>query len=252
MSDNRDTNTTHFGYRQVDEEVKADLVGGVFSSVANRYDLMNDLMSLGVHRLWKRFAIGRSGVHQGDRVLDVAGGSGDLALQFAERVGTSGEVILTDINKAMLGQGRSRMIDLGIMGNVRYIQCDAEQLCFPNAAFDCVSISFGLRNVTRIPKALKAMKQVLKPGGRLLILEFSKPAFPLLEELYDIYSFNMIPRLGGLVTGDRESYQYLVESIRKHPDQLTLKKMMEEAGLERVSYHNLSGGNVALHVGFSL
>jgi demethylmenaquinone methyltransferase/2-methoxy-6-polyprenyl-1,4-benzoquinol methylase len=213
---------------------------------------MNDLMSLGVHRLWKRFAIGRSGVHQGDRVLDVAGGSGDLALQFAERVGTSGEVILTDINKAMLGQGRSRMIDLGIMGNVRYIQCDAEQLCFPNAAFDCVSISFGLRNVTRIPKALKAMKQVLKPGGRLLILEFSKPAFPLLEELYDIYSFNMIPRLGGLVTGDRESYQYLVESIRKHPDQLTLKKMMEEAGLERVSYHNLSGGIVALHVGFSL
>ena len=243
-------NQTHFGFRNVDESDKAKLVGEVFESVASRYDVMNDLMSFGGHRLWKRFAVAQSGLRAGDSVLDVAGGSGDLSRLFAKQVGTRGKVVLTDINPAMLAEGKSNMIDAGIVGNVDYVITDAEKLCFPDSTYHCVSIAFGLRNVTRKEEALKSMYRVLKPGGRLLILEFSKPLFEGLGKLYDLYSFNVIPKIGKLVTNDEQSYQYLVESIRKHPDQQTLKEMMHDSGFDEVKVHNMVGGIVALHLGY--
>lgn len=242
--------TTHFGYREVPVQEKSGLVAEVFRSVAPKYDLMNDLMSLGMHRLWKRFAIAEAAVRPGQSVLDVASGTGDLAMVFARTVGPAGKVVMTDINEAMLAVGRDRLIDAGIIGNVEYVLADAQNLPFADNEFDCVTIAFGLRNVTDKAAALRSMYRTLKPGGRLLILEFSRPASKALEKLYDLYSFNVIPRLGALVTNDRESYQYLVESIRMHPDQATLKTMMQEAGFEDVDYFNLSGGIVALHKGF--
>ena len=242
--------TTHFGYQQVDESEKVQKVGEVFHSVAEKYDLMNDLMSLGVHRLWKRYTIDMSGVREGQRVLDIAGGTGDLAAKFAEKVGDTGEVVLADINASMLQQGRSRLLDNGIAGNVKFVQANAECLPFPENYFDLITIAFGLRNVTHIDRALKSMYQTLKPGGRLLVLEFSKPVAPGLKPLYDIYSFNVLPAMGKLVANDEASYRYLAESIRMHPDQQTLKNMMQEAGFDRCEYFNLSGGIVALHRGY--
>lgn len=243
---------THFGFRNVPEAEKAGLVAQVFDSVAGKYDLMNDAMSFGIHRLWKRFAIGQSGVRSGNRVLDVAGGTGDLAIKFAERVGSGGGVVIADINAAMLDAGRRKLADHGIAANVEFVQADAENLPFPDDHFDCVSIAFGLRNVTRKDAALAAMFRVLKPGGRLLVLEFSRPVFPGLSRVYDAYSFSVLPFMGRLIANDEDSYRYLVESIRKHPDQETLKGMMEAAGFERVHYFNLSGGIVALHKGYKL
>ncbi|MEK7206810.1 MAG: bifunctional demethylmenaquinone methyltransferase/2-methoxy-6-polyprenyl-1,4-benzoquinol methylase UbiE [Pseudomonadota bacterium] len=242
--------TTHFGFRDVPESAKDGLVGEVFHSVAQKYDLMNDLMSLGVHRLWKRFTIETSGVRPGNRVLDVAGGTGDLAALFAARVGPQGRVVLADINDSMLEVGRGRLADRGVVGNVEFVQANAEELPFPSDSFDCVSIAFGLRNVTHIDRALASMLRVLKPGGRLLVLEFSRPVLPGLNRLYDSYSFNVLPWLGRVIARDEGSYRYLAESIRKHPDQETLKGMMEAAGFERVHYFNLSGGIVALHKGY--
>lgn len=244
--------TTDFGFRRVRMRDKAGLVDGVFTSVADKYDLMNDLMSLGAHRLWKRFALSQSGVRPGHRVLDVAGGTGDLAAGFAERVGSAGLVVLTDINDAMLARGRVRLVDRGIVGNVAYVLSDAEMLAFGDNQFDCVSIAFGLRNVTHIDLALASMFRVLRPGGRVLILEFSQPVSPSLARLYDAFSFSVIPRLGKIVAGDEHSYRYLVESIRKHPPQEVLEKMMADAGFERVHHLNLSGGIVALHMGYKL
>ena len=241
---------THFGYSEVDIHRKASMVGEVFRSVAGRYDLMNDLMSLGVHRLWKRFAAAQSGLRKGGRVLDVAAGSGDMSRLFAGQVGSGGRVVVTDVNSAMLAQGRGRLVDAGILGNVSYALTDAEKLCFPDAEFDCTCIAFGLRNVTRKEEALAELCRVVKPGGRLLVLEFSRPLLPLLEKAYDAYSFNVIPRIGSLVAGDEGSYRYLVESIRRHPDQDTLAGMMREAGFDHVRVNNLSAGIVALHVGF--
>lgn len=250
-SDNKpDANTTHFGYQQVPVTEKVHRVAEVFNSVAHKYDLMNDLMSLGIHRLWKRYTIALSAVHAGQYVLDIAGGTGDLTRQFSERVGANGKIVLADINGAMLEVGRERLIDQGIVGNVFYVQANAETLPFPDNYFDCITIAFGLRNVTFKEKALASMYRVLKPGGRLLVLEFSKPRSTLLKSIYDAYSFNILPKLGKLVTGDAESYRYLVESIRMHPDQESLKKMILEAGFEDCIYHNLLGGIVALHRGF--
>ena len=244
---------THFGFRQVAEEEKARRVAGVFSSVAEKYDVMNDLMSLGLHRLWKHFAIQISGVKQGERVLDVAGGTADLSRAFARRVGafekTGGQVWLTDINNAMLTVGRDRLLDEGTITPAA--QCDAEQLPFPDNHFDCVSVAFGLRNMTHKERALAEMRRVLKPGGRLLVLEFSKVWRPL-AAAYDVYSFKLLPWLGGKVADDADSYRYLAESIRMHPDQATLKNMMEQAGLEQVEYFNLTAGVVALHRGYKL
>jgi len=245
-----DPDSAHFGYRRVAAGDKARLVAGVFDSVAGKYDLMNDLMSLGVHRLWKRFTLELSGVTAGQRVLDVASGTGDLAAAFAARVGNTGSVVATDINNAMLSRGRDALIDRGIVGNVDYVLANAESLPFPDQHFDCVSIAFGLRNVTRIPQALATMQRVLKPGGRLLVLEFSKPLAPV-RPLYDVYS-KFLPWLGKAVTGDADSYRYLVESIRMHPDQATLKQMIMEAGFGHCDYYNLSGGIVALHRGYKL
>jgi len=242
--------STHFGYRRVATEEKQHLVAGVFNSVANKYDLMNDLMSLGVHRLWKRFTIELSGVTAGQRVLDVASGTGDLAVSFAERVGEEGLVVATDINNAMLSRGRDALIDRGVVGNVDYVLANAERLPFVENYFDCVSIAFGLRNVTHIPAALATMHRVLKPGGRLLVLEFSRPRNPV-RPLYDAYS-KVLPLLGKAVTGDAESYRYLVESIRMHPDQETLKGMILAAGFGHCDYYNMSGGIVALHRGYKL
>jgi len=238
--------TTHFGYEQVAEEDKSRKVAGVFSSVAQRYDLMNDLMSAGLHRLWKRFAVSRSGVRAGSRVLDVAGGTGDLAALMQARAGPAGEVWLTDINGAMLTRGRDRLLNEGTLAPA--VQCDAERLPFPDAYFDCVIVAFGLRNMTHKDLALADMHRVLRAGGRLLVLEFSRVWSPL-KPLYDAYSFQVLPALGKLVANDAESYRYLAESIRRHPGQEELKQMMEQAGCERVEYHNLSGGVVALHVG---
>jgi demethylmenaquinone methyltransferase/2-methoxy-6-polyprenyl-1,4-benzoquinol methylase len=238
--------TTDFGFREIPEEEKAQRVAGVFDSVARRYDVMNDLMSLGLHRVWKRFAIEQSGVRAGDRVLDVAGGTGDLARQFARRVGETGVVVLTDINSAMLGIGRDRLLDEGVVLPVT--QCDAERLPFRADLFDCVTVAFGLRNMTHKVLALAEMRRVLRPGGRLLVLEFSRVWKPF-APLYDAYSFHVLPRLGRAVAGDAESYRYLAESIRMHPDQETLKAMMEEAGFDKVGYFNLSGGIIALHRG---
>jgi demethylmenaquinone methyltransferase/2-methoxy-6-polyprenyl-1,4-benzoquinol methylase len=242
--------TTHFGFREVPESAKDSLVAGVFHSVANKYDLMNDLMSLGIHRLWKQFATEASGVRGGFRVLDVAGGTGDLAAKFAARVGQRGQVVLADINASMLGVGRARLADRGIVGNVAFVQANAENLPFPENYFDRVSIAFGLRNVTHIDRALSSMFRVLKPGGMLLVLEFSRPVVPGLNNLYDAYSFNVLPWLGRVIAQDEDSYRYLAESIRKHPDQETLKTMMERAGFGRAQYYNLSGGIVALHKGY--
>jgi demethylmenaquinone methyltransferase/2-methoxy-6-polyprenyl-1,4-benzoquinol methylase len=241
--------TTDFGYEEVPEDEKATRVAGVFDSVAPRYDLMNDLMSVGLHRLWKRFAVEASGVRPGARVLDIAGGTGDLARLFSRRVGRHGEVVLTDINPAMLQQGRDRLLDAGIV--LPLVRCDAENLPFPGEHFDCVSIAFGLRNVTRKQAALSEMRRVLKPGGCLIVLEFSRPWGPL-RPFYDAYSFGVLPRLGKLVANDAAAYRYLAESIRLHPDQEALKALMEQAGLERVEYFNLSAGVVALHRGYRL
>ena len=239
--------TTHFGYQQVPEDEKARRVGGVFSSVASRYDLMNDLMSLGLHRVWKRFALAMSGVREGSRVLDVASGSGDLAAEFAKRAGPTGEVWMTDINASMLAVGRDKLIDAGIFPPLAL--CDAEKLPFPPDRFDCVSVAFGLRNMTRKEAALAEMARVARPGGRVLVLEFSRPWKPL-APAYDVYSFSVLPALGRYVAKDEAAYRYLAESIRMHPDQETLKSMMQAAGLDRVEYFNLAGGIVALHRGF--
>jgi len=241
---------THFGYQEVPIHEKANRVADVFDSVANKYDLMNDLMSLGMHRLWKRFAIDQAAIRPGQIILDIASGTGDLAAEFAKKVGKQGLVVLTDINETMLEQGRQRLTDAGIVANVRYVQADAESLPFPTHYFDCISIAFGLRNVTDKMAALRSMYRVLKPGGKVLILEFSKPVLPLLNTIYDKYSFTVIPKLGEWICGDAQSYQYLVESIRMHPAQDDLKKMLEDAGFEDVTYHNLTGGIVALHKGY--
>ena len=241
--------TTDFGYQEVPESEKARKVEGVFTSVAQRYDVMNDLMSGGLHRLWKRFTIDQSYVRAGERVLDVAGGTADLARAFAKRVGPSGSVVLTDINSAMLGIGRDRLIDDGVFAPA--VQCDAEKLPFAANHFDCVSVAFGLRNMTHKDAALAEMFRVLRPGGRLLVLEFSRVWKPL-QPAYDAYSFNVLPKMGAAVTKDADSYRYLAESIRKHPDQATLKQMMLDACLERVEYFNLVAGVVALHRGYKL
>ena len=238
---------THFGFEQVAEAEKARRVAEVFNSVAQRYDLMNDLMSGGLHRLWKSFTLARSSVRAGSRVLDVAGGTGDLALAFARKVGKTGQVWLTDINNAMLTHGRDRLCDKGFI--IPVAQCDAEKLPFPDDYFDCVTVAFGLRNMTHKDLALAEMRRVLRPGGQLLVLEFSQVWKPL-APAYDFYSLNVIPRIGELVTHDSASYRYLAESIRVHPDQETLKGMMEQAGLENVDYFNLTLGVVALHRGF--
>jgi demethylmenaquinone methyltransferase/2-methoxy-6-polyprenyl-1,4-benzoquinol methylase len=250
MSGERPGKTTHFGFRDVPESAKAGLVGQVFDSVASRYDIMNDAMSFGIHRLWKRFTIDQAEVRTGYKVLDLAGGTGDLSAAFAKQVGANGLVTVADINASMLEVGRARLADRGIAGNVEFVQADAEALPFPDNHFDVITIAFGLRNVTHQDRALGSMFRVLKPGGRLLILEFSKPVLPGLGTVYDAYSFNILPKLGKLIANDEASYRYLVESIRKHPDQETLKGMMEIAGFERVHYFNLTGGIVALHKGY--
>lgn len=242
-------NTTHFGYQQVPVEEKAKKVADVFHSVANKYDVMNDLMSLGIHRIWKRFTIELSGVRKGQQVLDVAGGTGDLSRTFSRLVGPQGRVILSDINSSMLKVGRDRLLDQGISSNLDYVQANAECLPFADNSFDCITIAFGLRNVTDKDAALRSLTRVLKPGGRLLVLEFSKPSNPLFSKIYDAYSFSLLPVVGKLVTGDSDSYRYLAESIRMHPDQQTLKAMMEKAGLARCEYHNMTGGIVAIHKG---
>lgn len=243
------TKTTHFGFQQVDEDSKADKVREVFRSVAPSYDVMNDLMSGGLHRLWKRFAISLAAVRPGQKVLDVASGSGDLAKAFAEHAGERGEVWQTDINAAMLQVGRDRLMNAGHV--LPALQCDAEKLPFPDDYFDLVTVAFGLRNMTHKDQALAEMRRVLKPGGKVLVLEFSKVAAPL-SKAYDVYSFNVLPVLGKYVAKDEASYRYLAESIRMHPDQETLKSMMEEVGLERVEYFNLAAGVVAVHRGYKL
>lgn len=240
---------THFGFETVDETEKAKKVAGVFTSVASKYDIMNDLMSVGLHRIWKRFAVGLANVHEGQRVLDIAGGSGDLSRLFLDKVGKSGQVVLTDINNAMLRVGRDRLLDEGKATPTA--QCDAEKLPFPDNYFDVVSIAFGLRNVTHKDAALREMRRVLKPGGRVIVLEFSKVAKPL-EKAYDLYSFKLLPKMGELIANDADSYRYLAESIRMHPGQEELKQMMVDAGLERVEYFNMTGGVVAVHRGYKL
>ena len=250
MSERR--RTTDFGYQQVPWDQTAARVKADFDSVAGRYDVMNDLMSLGVHRAWKRFTVSRTHLRPGGRALDVAGGTGDLAIGMAKQVGASGAIVLSDINVSMLERGRDRVIDSGVPARVDYCVADAERLPFPDACFDCVTIGFGLRNVTDKAAALQSMTRVLRPGGQLLVLEFSQPVLPGLSSVYDLYSFRVLPALGRLVAGDADSYRYLAESIRKHPDQETLRAMMAEAGLEQTGYHNLSGGIVALHYGFRL
>ena len=249
MSDDK---TTHFGYQEVPVGEKAGRVRAVFDSVATRYDLMNDLMSLGIHRLWKRRTVELAGVRRGQQVLDLAAGTGDLAERFAEIVGADGHVVMSDINQAMLAQGRDRLVDSGRVGNLDYAIADAERLPFADHSFDCVTIGFGLRNVTHKQYALNEMFRVLRPAGRALILEFSHPSTKPLARAYDLYSFSVLPALGGLVAGDAESYRYLAESIRMHPDQETLRAMMEQAGFERCSFVNLTGGVVAIHRGYKL
>ncbi|CAI8164614.1 MAG: Ubiquinone/menaquinone biosynthesis C-methyltransferase UbiE [Cellvibrionales bacterium UBA7375] len=241
--------TTHFGYKQVNVEEKAGKVAEVFHSVAANYDLMNDLMSAGIHRLWKRVAIQMSGVRPGHSVLDIAGGTGDLAAKFSRIVGPEGTVVLADINDSMLKVGRDRLVDRGITDNVRFSQADAQHLPFPDNSFDVITIAFGLRNVTDKDMALRSMLRVLKPGGKLLVLEFSKPPNALLSKIYDGYSFSVLPKLGKLFANDADSYQYLAESIRMHPNQETLQSMMDNAGFENTDYHNMTGGIVALHRG---
>jgi demethylmenaquinone methyltransferase/2-methoxy-6-polyprenyl-1,4-benzoquinol methylase len=242
--------TTDFGFKQVDKSEKVAMVADVFHSVAAKYDVMNDLMSMGIHRLWKRYTIDCSGVKLGQRVLDLAGGTGDLTAKFSRIVGKTGQVVLADINHSMLMVGKEKLTDMGIVGNVEYVQANAESLPFPDNHFDLITIAFGLRNVTDKSAALASMFRVLKPGGRLLVLEFSKPTSEALSKIYDTYSFHVLPRMGQLVANDADSYRYLAESIRMHPDQDTLEKMMQDVGFEQTSYHNLTGGIVALHRGF--
>ncbi len=241
--------TTHFGYKTVNVEEKADKVAEVFHSVAAKYDLMNDLMSGGVHRLWKRVTIEMSGVRRGNKVLDIAGGTGDLTAKFSRIVGPEGTVVLADINDSMLKVGRDRLMDRGVVNNVTFSQADAQYLPFPDNTFDIITIAFGLRNVTDKDLALRSMLRVLKPSGRLLVLEFSKPGNPLLSKVYDTYSFSILPKLGKLFADDGDSYQYLAESIRMHPDQQTLQTMMDDAGFANTDFHNMTGGVVALHRG---
>ncbi|MEO5560101.1 MAG: bifunctional demethylmenaquinone methyltransferase/2-methoxy-6-polyprenyl-1,4-benzoquinol methylase UbiE [Dokdonella sp.] len=244
--------TTHFGYRDVAEADKAKLVGEVFTSVARKYDVMNDLMSFGVHRLWKRYFVGTSGVREGDRVLDLAGGTGDIAALLLPKVGKTGSVVVGDINGDMLRVGRDRMLDRGKLHGLDWSQMDAEALPFPDKSFDCVTMAFGLRNVTRKENALAEIHRVLKIGGRALVLEFSSVRAEFLKPLYDFHSFQVLPRIGKLIAGDDASYRYLAESIRKHPDQATLKAMMETAGLAKVDVRNLSAGIVAIHRGYRI
>ena len=241
--------TTHFGYEQVKVEEKAKRVAGVFHSVAAKYDLMNDLMSAGIHRLWKRFTIELSGVREGNRVLDIAGGTGDLAKKFSRLVGPQGQVVLADINDSMLNVGRDKLLDQGITGNIEFTQADAQHLPFPDNTFNCITIAFGLRNVTDKAMALRSILRVLKPGGCLLVLEFSKPRNPLLAKTYDFYSFNFLPIMGKLIANDADSYRYLAESIRMHPDQQTLQTMMNDTGFDECKYYNMTGGIVAIHKG---
>jgi len=244
--------STHFGFKTVRTEEKAGMVRGVFDSVAEKYDIMNDLMSFGIHRLWKRFAIELAGVRPGQKILDLASGTGDLADRFAGLIGPQGLVVMSDINASMLKVGRDRMLDRGHIGNLAYAQINAEQIPIKDNSLDLITIAFGLRNVTDKAKALSSMYRALKPGGRVLVLEFSKPTNKPLQKIYDAYSFGFLPRMGKLVANDAESYRYLAESIRMHPDQATLKGMMEQAGFERCDVHNLTGGIVAVHRGFKL
>ena len=241
--------TTHFGYKTVNVEEKAEKVAEVFHSVAGKYDLMNDLMSAGIHRLWKRMTIEMSGARRGHSVLDIAGGTRDLTAKFSRIVGPEGTVVLADINDSMLKVGRDRLMDRGIVDNITFSQADAQHLPFPDNTFDVITIAFGLRNVTDKDMALRSMLRVLKPGGRLLVLEFSKPENPLLSKVYDTYSFSILPKLGKLFASDADSYQYLAESIRMHPDQSTLQDMMDSAGFANTDFHNMTGGVVALHRG---
>ena len=241
--------STHFGYKTIPAKDKASYVAGVFDSVANKYDIMNDIMSGGVHRIWKHITVEISRVKPGQKVLDVAGGTGDLAAKFAKRVGPSGHVVLSDINQSMLDIGRDRLIDKGLVKNISYVLADAQMLPFQDDSFDIVSIGFGLRNVTDKDRALISMRRVLRPGGKLLILEFSKPYSDIISKLYDEYSFKIIPKLGKLFANDEGSYKYLAESIRVHPDQETLKHMVQKAGLLNVEYINMSGGIAAVHMG---
>lgn len=250
MLDDEQKSTTHFGFQEVPLAEKAKLVAEVFHSVAPKYDVMNDLMSLGLHRLWKQFTVDKAGVKPGHIVLDVASGTGDLAKLLAKRIGKTGKIILTDINEAMLNIGRDRLADAGILKNVDYVQADAENLPFADNEFDRITVAFGLRNMTNKNLALRSMFRVLKPGGKLLILEFSHPSFPFIKKIYDAYSFHFIPKVGKWVTGDEASYQYLVESIRRHPNQEALKNMMFEEGFEDCHYFNLNAGIVALHIGY--
>jgi demethylmenaquinone methyltransferase/2-methoxy-6-polyprenyl-1,4-benzoquinol methylase len=245
-----DERSTDFGFQRVPREDKARRVRGVFDSVAGNYDLMNDLMSGGAHRLWKRFTLALANLRPGQRALDLAGGTGDLAEGLARQVGEKGLVVLSDINAAMLARGRDRLLDAGFVGNVAVVQADAERLPFPDGTFDCITIGFGLRNVTDKPRALESMRRALRPGGQLLVLEFSQPRLPGLKTLYDAYSFRVLPWLGRTVAGDEASYRYLAESIRMHPDQETLLTMLRQAGLEGCRYHNLAGGIVAVHRGY--
>ena len=247
--ENATDETTDFGFERVNKEEKAGRVKEVFDSVASQYDLMNDLMSGGLHRLWKRFTIELSAVRSGQTVLDIAGGTGDLAAKFSKLVGNDGNVILADINAAMLSVGRDRLIDKGALNNISVVQADAQFLPFEDNSIDCITIAFGLRNVTDKAKALASMNRVLKPGGRLLVLEFSKPVSPLLSKIYDTYSFSALPAMGKIITNDADSYRYLAESIRKHPDQETLLEMVEDAGFVDCRYHNMTGGIVAVHRG---
>jgi demethylmenaquinone methyltransferase/2-methoxy-6-polyprenyl-1,4-benzoquinol methylase len=249
-NDNSDENTTHFGFQTVEKNEKESKVASVFHSVAQQYDVMNDLMSFGIHRLWKRFTIDASGVRPGNKVLDLAGGTGDLTAKFSQLVGREGKVILADINSSMLNVGRDKLRDLGLVQNIEYVQANAQYLPFEDNTFDIITIAFGLRNVTDKDMALRSMYRVLKPGGRLLVLEFSKPEHELVNKAYDFYSFNILPKIGELVAKDGDSYQYLAESIRMHPNQETLKTMMDAAGFEQTSFKNLTGGVVALHKGY--
>tara|TARA_B100000029_G_C17431823_1_gene908159 strand:- start:257 stop:1015 length:759 start_codon:yes stop_codon:yes gene_type:complete len=250
MAEQKKNNKSYFGFREVSELEKTKLVKSVFSSVVDQYDLMNDLMSFGLHRIWKNIAITQSGVRKGHKVLDVAAGSGDLTKRLIERVGEGGRVVSVDISQPMLAKGMRQMVDKGYIKNVDYTLCNAEKLPFKDQYFDCVSIGFGLRNISRISSSLRSMFRVLKPGGRILILEFSEPSSKTLKQIYDQYSFSIIPRLGRAVASDEESYRYLVESIRRHPNQDKLKNMMKDVGFEDVTYTNLTGGIVCIHLGF--